>query len=242
MEGTNITLNHCYPTATSAFNNGILAAANVVATDGWAVDGTVAGGAGAGAILQINLSDATTPASCSVTYTAAGGSTSTTKTQAVNALLADIAANWSPVTFANSLGAEDMVLTDLIVKAITSPFTLLASAFGGGGDELSTVNFAPGSAVLSAEAAQGLDKVAKALVDRPALKMTVLGAASLEAEREGYKREHLQALVRAEKRRALVVGGTAADASAVVTVRWSLSKWNAEAGESSRWNDPSSWW
>lgn len=73
MEGTNITLNHCYPTATSAFNNGILAAANVVATDGWAVDGTVAGGAGAGAILQINLSDATTPASCSVTYTAAGG-------------------------------------------------------------------------------------------------------------------------------------------------------------------------
>src|SRR5574343_467390 len=40
-----------------------------------------------------------------------------TKTQAVNALLADIAANWSPATFANSLGAEDMVLTDLIVKA-----------------------------------------------------------------------------------------------------------------------------
>ena len=39
------------------------------------------------------------------------------KTQAVNTRLADIAANWSPVTFANSLGAEDMVLTDLIVKA-----------------------------------------------------------------------------------------------------------------------------
>ncbi len=39
------------------------------------------------------------------------------KTQAVNALLADIATHWSPATFANSLGAEDMVLTDLIVKA-----------------------------------------------------------------------------------------------------------------------------
>src|SRR5574343_2034023 len=39
------------------------------------------------------------------------------KAQAVNARLADIATNWSPVTFANSLGAEDMVLTDLIVKA-----------------------------------------------------------------------------------------------------------------------------
>ncbi len=39
-----------------------------------------------------------------------------TKTDAVKALLADIADHWSPATFANSLGAEDMVLTDLIVK------------------------------------------------------------------------------------------------------------------------------
>ena len=39
------------------------------------------------------------------------------KTAAAQALLADIAADWSPVTFANSLGAEDMVLTDLIVKS-----------------------------------------------------------------------------------------------------------------------------
>ncbi|HZX31316.1 MAG TPA: phosphoadenylyl-sulfate reductase [Rhodocyclaceae bacterium] len=39
------------------------------------------------------------------------------KTDLAHALLADIAANWSPATFANSLGAEDMVLTDLIVKS-----------------------------------------------------------------------------------------------------------------------------
>ena len=39
------------------------------------------------------------------------------KTAAAKALLADIAGNWSPAAFANSLGAEDMVLTDLIVKA-----------------------------------------------------------------------------------------------------------------------------
>lgn len=39
------------------------------------------------------------------------------KTAAAQALLADIAADWSPATFANSLGAEDMVLTDLIVKS-----------------------------------------------------------------------------------------------------------------------------
>jgi phosphoadenosine phosphosulfate reductase len=39
------------------------------------------------------------------------------KTEHAKALLADIAASWSPATFANSLGAEDMVLTDLIVKS-----------------------------------------------------------------------------------------------------------------------------
>jgi len=39
------------------------------------------------------------------------------KTQAARTLLAEIARDFPPVTFANSLGAEDMVLTDLIVEA-----------------------------------------------------------------------------------------------------------------------------
>lgn len=38
------------------------------------------------------------------------------KTEEAKAVLARIAGEWSPATFANSLGAEDMVLTDLIVK------------------------------------------------------------------------------------------------------------------------------
>ncbi len=108
------------------------------------------------------------------------------------------------------------VIVNLIVKAITSPFSLLASAFGGGGDELSTVKFAPGSAVLAADARAGLDKVAKALADRPALTMTVVGTASLQAEREGYKRERLNALVQAEKRRAALAAGQTATATITV--------------------------
>jgi len=39
------------------------------------------------------------------------------KTKAAHTLLAGIAGDWSPAAFANSLGAEDMVLTDLIVKS-----------------------------------------------------------------------------------------------------------------------------
>lgn len=94
------------------------------------------------------------------------------------------------------------LIVNLIAKAITAPFSLLASALGGGGDELSMVSFAAGSAALTPEAMAGLDKVAKALQARPALKMTVVGTASLALERDPFKREQLQALVLAERRRA----------------------------------------
>ncbi len=109
------------------------------------------------------------------------------------------------------------VIVNVIVKAITAPFSLLASAFGGGGDELSHVAFAPGSARLQPDAEAGLDKVAKALADRPALRLTVLGTSNLDAEREGFKRARLDQLVRAEKRRSVVKDGGAATVSVTVS-------------------------
>ena len=102
------------------------------------------------------------------------------------------------------------VIINVIAKAITAPFSLLANAFGGGGgDELSSVSFAAGSAQLTADAKAGLDKVAKALTERPALKLTVVGTSNLDAEQGGFKRERLVEMVRAEKRRVTVKeGGT----------------------------------
>jgi MSHA pilin protein MshA len=72
MEGATINLNHCYPQATSAFTDGILAAANVAAADGWTVSAVAGetGGTTAGSVLVIQLSDAATPGSCQVSYTA----------------------------------------------------------------------------------------------------------------------------------------------------------------------------
>ena len=111
------------------------------------------------------------------------------------------------------------LIINLVVKAITSPFSLLASAFGGGGDELGQVGFQPGSAALVVQDNPGLAKIVKALQDRPNLKMTVVGQASLEVERDGYKKERLTALVAAEKRRSVVVSGSATGtASAAISV------------------------
>ncbi|GAA4330329.1 DUF748 domain-containing protein [Variovorax defluvii] len=98
-------------------------------------------------------------------------------------------------------------IVNLIVKAATAPFALLTGGLGGGGGDSSTVAFAPGSATLSAEAKQSLDKVAKALADRPALRMTVVGTASLQQEREAYQRQRVRELAQAEKRRSAVRAG-----------------------------------
>ena len=110
------------------------------------------------------------------------------------------------------------VITNLITKALTAPFSLLANAFGGSdGEDLSAVNFAPGSSALAPDVAQSLDKIAQALVDRPALHVTVVGTASLDLERDALKRERLKALLLAEKRRRAAVGGQDASAVAVLT-------------------------
>jgi uncharacterized protein involved in outer membrane biogenesis len=108
------------------------------------------------------------------------------------------------------------LIVNLVVKAISAPFSLLAAAFSGGGEELGTVSFAAGTALLAPEARAGLDKVAQALADRPALQLTVVGASSLDAERDGFKRERLAEMLRSEKRRAGVAeGGTATAAISV---------------------------
>ena len=109
------------------------------------------------------------------------------------------------------------LIFNLIGKAITSPFSLIAGAFGGGGEEMSQVAFTPGSKALDGEARQRLDAVAKALTDRPNLQITVVGHGDLEAERTGYQRARLDERVLAEKRRQLARDGAAISDAITVT-------------------------
>ncbi len=98
------------------------------------------------------------------------------------------------------------IVGNLITKALTSPFSL----FSGGGSEeedLATVAFTPGTAVMADSAAQTLNKAIQGLIDKPALKTTVVGTASLEAERDAIKQDRLNTLMLAEKRRIAGVAG-----------------------------------
>lgn len=101
------------------------------------------------------------------------------------------------------------VILNLIAKALTSPFSLLA---GGGSDDLSLVEFVPGTATLGPGSGATIDKVAKALTDRPALKMTVTGASDPASEREAYQQALIESRLVAEQRREALRSGAAASA------------------------------
>lgn len=98
------------------------------------------------------------------------------------------------------------VLGNLLSKAVTAPFALL---MGGDADELRWVDFVPGTAEFGPAASAGLDQVARRLQDRPALRLTVAGAADPQSEREALQAAQLeQRLIAAWRRQRLTSAGS----------------------------------
>jgi hypothetical protein len=94
-------------------------------------------------------------------------------------------------------------IMSLLKKIATAPFALLGRLIGGGSDEqLGQVLFEPGASVLVADQGESLDKLSKALTDRPQLNLEVRG--SSDAALDG-------AAIRASKFAALVAERLAAD-------------------------------
>ena len=86
-------------------------------------------------------------------------------------------------------------LGGLIAKAITAPFALL------GREELSFLDFDPGSFRVGAAQEEKLRGLAKALEDRPLLKLDISGFASAERDTDGILRNKLRNRVIIEKRK-----------------------------------------
>jgi hypothetical protein len=101
------------------------------------------------------------------------------------------------------------VIGNLIGKAATAPFALLGKLVGGKAEELSTIDFADGHEALDDAAKKKLDALAKALNDRPALKLEATGRFSGDKDSEGLRRLRLQRKVKAQKLAALVKKGEA---------------------------------
>lgn len=109
------------------------------------------------------------------------------------------------------------VIGNLLLKAVTAPFALIGSLFGGG-EELAYIEFTPGSAALNSVAEGKLKNLTKALIDRPALKLDITGRIDGETDREGLKKTSLERKVKAQKLKDTVKGGAAAGALDQVTI------------------------
>ncbi|SEM20076.1 Uncharacterized protein involved in outer membrane biogenesis [Luteibacter sp. UNCMF331Sha3.1] len=87
---------------------------------------------------------------------------------------------------------------NLIVKAVTSPFRLLAS-IGGGREDLGYIGFAPGSDVLDAGAQAKLADVVKVLNDKPSISLDIVGRIDPAMDDAGLRRVMVDDLVRQEQ-------------------------------------------
>lgn len=114
------------------------------------------------------------------------------------------------------------VIVNVLVKAVTSPFALLGSMFGGG-EELGYLEFDPGRSAITQANEEKLKKLAKALDDRPALKLDITGRVDPITDAEGIKRVQLERKVKAAKLKETLKKGD--DAGALDDVVVSKEEW-----------------
>ena len=105
------------------------------------------------------------------------------------------------------------LVINIITRAVTAPFALLGSAFSGGGsgsgEELSYIEFDSGRATLSQTAQSKIETLAKAMNNRPALRLQLSGRADPATDLDGLKRVSMERKVKAQKLKELSGKGEA---------------------------------
>lgn len=90
-------------------------------------------------------------------------------------------------------------LSNLILKAVSAPFSVLALAAGSPGQKLDYVEFQPGLATLTPASQERLDALAKALKDRAALRLSISGRVDLAVDRKALRAAMVERLIKRQK-------------------------------------------
>ena len=122
-------------------------------------------------------------------------------------------------------------LFNLIAKIGTSPFTLIGSLFGSSSEDLSLIDFAPGSAEPDAASKAKLEVLIKSLVERPELTMEAEGTADPAADGAALKKVALENLLRHTKGQALKAKSPELDVDSVRLTPEDRPHWLAAAFE-----------
>ncbi|MCK6373044.1 MAG: DUF748 domain-containing protein [Zoogloea sp.] len=102
------------------------------------------------------------------------------------------------------------VIVNLVTKAVTSPFALLGSMFGGNAEELAWLDFDPGFGRLPEGAETKLQSIAKVMNEKPGLKLDIAGRVDPVADRDGLRRAMLVGKVEALKVKDMAKAGESA--------------------------------
>jgi hypothetical protein len=109
------------------------------------------------------------------------------------------------------------IIVNIFAKALTAPFALLAS-LGGGGEELSYIEFDAGSAALNEAALTKASSLAKALYEKPNVRMEIEGHVDPVLDREALKKKLLERKIRERKLDDLIEAGKPAVPVGQVTI------------------------
>ncbi|RQU13564.1 DUF748 domain-containing protein [Burkholderia cenocepacia] len=128
---------------------------------------------------------------------------------------------------------------NLIAKAVTSPFTLLANAFGGGGGEdLGYVEFAPGSYQLTDAQQKKLDTVVKMLTEKPSIRLDLIGRVDPAQDTPGLRDAYVERLVRQQKLKDVIGQGESVDPMSVKVDKAEYSKYLTRAYKAADFKKP----
>jgi hypothetical protein len=94
-------------------------------------------------------------------------------------------------------------LLNLLTKVVASPFTLLGKLIpgGGAGEELQFIEFQPGSAAVVSEETKKIGLLAKALEERPGLRLDITGTADATLDRDALRATKLTEQLHAMRQR-----------------------------------------
>ena len=96
---------------------------------------------------------------------------------------------------------------NLLLKAASAPFSLIGSLLGGSGEQLSYLEFEPGSSEITQAGEEKITNISKILADRPALKLEIIGRADPDADMEALRHTILRRKVAAFKVKAQAAAG-----------------------------------
>ncbi|MGF6541020.1 DUF748 domain-containing protein [Paraburkholderia youngii] len=127
---------------------------------------------------------------------------------------------------------------NLLEKAVTAPFSLIAHAFGGNGEDLGYVEFEAGSATLTDADKQKLDTIVKALTDKPSIRMDLIGRVDPKVDEPALRTLYVDQMVKRQKIKDAVGNGESVDPSTVTVDQKDYEKYLTKAYKSSDFKKP----